>query len=1164
MSFEQIQVIFNNNAVIDLDDETPPYNFTNPITIQRNKADLNYTVVEPTCNMYLAHLQLFETYHDFGDDRGNCLGVNQMTNTGNSKQMMMSHLQYYSFYSDILPPPPPILDLITDRTDYFIFNAGGGGDNISPYVDELEEFMAYSAIENVKNKISDVNKIKNIFQCYKIHNDTDSLKKVKTAIHDFFKANYTDGTGATGATGTYPGTGKINLLVDTAGDMNAILASDPSLNEFAYVLTQESAHDPATGNTTPKNPTILHDSYMGNAYVEVFDQGPYPERKYKYNEINRDAADSFESNFTITFKGLFYNKDTDCDVDCYRTKVEYTRDRTNAFAGSTGFTKPITFIQNDNNNPANVDIVSKEVNEIIKTNSPNYYLNGDQKTKFAAIKPFEKKKGDNKATKINKANQKRENANKFYQDFNPNLFSKGYNYDDEKARNLDFCFTKKRAGDGLQAKICQIINTTNTDIEFFKILPKPATPPPSPPPPPPPPHNCDTLHKFKIKRLILVTIDKMLFAYAIRNGIPAILTGNKKLIMLFKPEISPTSSHTGGSSSKKYIPKSLSLSKKYNNVKINSENKNYQVGGSPIEDYFKIIIDNNYILFMLIPHILTCKINGFKADLKADFSKRKDIKICEEIKKTIQNIKHDELTIQYDDDRCILTKLNRHLDVETNSYNEIASPFIGEIPTNQNYMIYFSDKENIYKSDEKEYVGNEEEKKQLSDEKKINIIFNSPPIVVLENEIIGYLNTYIAGYFTRGGVNKFLDKLKSDDDKSLRNQILTCIFGDDYDDSIWGSRGGSGDIKSHDMYIDLVLNNTDFLNRNTLELTNFATILSYLNIFLNNELSLCYNVENYRQQITKTNNLQVTNNIGLYVMFDFLLTDFLEQKSKISYNLLEYFINSGDVSKSKNYLIISCKFMELQNTVYCNDIRLFESLNDKIQKLITNNSIDQNDPIFKNSQTYFAELFGKIYKKQEEIEEYLYTSTKNEDIKIYIKNKLSMYGFMNMTYDFINSLNQITAQEVSPPEVARGVPGEDTTQEVSPTEPKSIIRMLPSQPTSNPPQSTSKTQKPVPFSGRIATIHDYSKQYSEPPKSRSDPRFMSISDLRRERVSKFSQPQYILNSPNTSGNTRGGRYKTRKNNRKTRKNRKISKKNRYIRKTKKNNKNNKNNKTRKY
>ena len=115
-------------------------------------------------------------------------------------------------------------------------------------------------------------------------------------------------------------------------------------NKFAYILTQESAHDSAKGKTTTFEPEIINQTYKGNGFVEAFLQDNQQRRTYaKGNSIGQ-----FESNYDITLNGMQY---VPSPKEHFKTNVTYSK---------AGFTEA-TFdcILNSLVHPTNVPQITK-------------------------------------------------------------------------------------------------------------------------------------------------------------------------------------------------------------------------------------------------------------------------------------------------------------------------------------------------------------------------------------------------------------------------------------------------------------------------------------------------------------------------------------------------------------------------------------------------------------------------------------------------------------------------------------------------------------------------------------------------------------------------------------------------------------------------------------
>jgi hypothetical protein len=135
----------------------------------------------------------------------------------------------------------------------------------------------------------------------------------------------------------------------------------------------------------------------------------------------------------------------------------------------------------------------------------------------------------------------------------------------------------------------------------------------------------------------------------------------------------------------------------------------------------------------------------------------------------------------------------------------------------------------------------------------------------------------------------------------------------------------------------------------------------------------------------------------------------VEQKDKIYYGLLEYFINLG--TSAYKYIAVSTDLLELIQYVYCDDVRMDEALFRKIEAQIENGEISIDDPIFIATQQYVDELFVRIMTETEKVDDYLEGKTDDAETKDFIQSKLSMYGFLNMTSDFFDKYNKPLVNE---------------------------------------------------------------------------------------------------------------------------------------------------------
>jgi hypothetical protein len=861
----------------------------------------------------ISQIQKLDSVHDFGGTRGNNLATDTITKRRDNgeysyDQMRLSFIQKYSF--DSLKSDIP--DIPIQEVSNFSFPGAGQQPRI---VDDIENYIMYWAINDAtsnKGKLYGSN-----FFCASTKPDITPFKTTKTTLATFF-ANYTDTTG----------TGKINFIVDTPGDLTKILKSDKSQDQFAYVLTQESAHDSAKGKPTTLSPIVIDEAYNSNGFCEAFTN---QSRTYAFKSDN--SPGNFESNFTIKFEGMKYNPGK---KETFFISVKYDK---------PGFEKGFDCTLNSLVHPTNVPQITKDVANITKGST----LKLNDKDKSILLVP--------------QSNY----VNMFYSSFNDP--STKYNYEPDNQNLLDFNFTKKRAGDGLQARICQYINTGSITLQCYKRAKTGATA-----------AGLNTTQTYDITKLILVTIDRVLFSYCIKNDIPAVYSGTDFFIFFNPLGADQRAGTISDEITIPILPMEYKKGGTKNNIVGKKINKNIQKGGD-MSEFFNEINEIPYIIFKLLPFILIGLINNGQMT--------RDIPATNVYIRELQKISDSELSTQYGNDMVFLTKLD----------TDSKPLFTTDDDIQTNAILYFANNNYVVKETSGKY----------------NLVFPSTTAgrttgqTVGYDEIIGLLNNESTVVFTRSRVDAFIqENLEDITSEELQNLVtassILSYFGETEGTQI--QSGGANGKNLLDIYVDLILNNPNISQQNTLELTNFATLLAYFMIFSSYELALCYDNDLYEQHFNNINNVEVCKNIGLYVMFDLLLNDFLQQKSNISYGLLEYFINSGDTTQTQNYLSISTDLMELIQYVYCNDTRLTESLNAKLEQQIQSGTINQSDTIFTASQTYFAELFDRIQTKQREIETYLEGTNTDINVENYIKTNLNMYGFMNMTENFMNTLQQ--------------------------------------------------------------------------------------------------------------------------------------------------------------
>jgi len=1005
-------------------------------------------------NNPINQIQKLDSVHDFGGTRGNNLATdsinkNRATSNYAYNQMRLSFIQKYSFpeESDLGRQITPI-----SIQQYSNFSFPGAG-QIPRIVDDVENFVLLSALQDAINRgLTEADN----FLCIPTNPLTFADTKMRLAT---FFIGYIDKTG----------TGKINFIVDTPGNLTKVLRSNKDQKSFAYVLTQESAHDSAKGKPTTLSPIVIDEAYNGNGFCEAFGVQVNPHRDYKFTAANFNDPGTFESNFTITFNGMKYTK---VNKEFFSTDVNYNK---------TGFNQDVSCPLNGLVHPTNVPQITKAVTELTKVS--DLILNQSDKD-------------------ILDQHAAADYINRFYTAFTTPLDK--YNYSEENQKLLDFNFTKKRAGDGLQARICQYINSGTIQLNCYKRSI------PSVDPVGNVAAGLFTGKVYSITKLILVTIDRVLFSYCVKNDIPAIYSGTE-FFLFFRPELPPNPpppnpppqnagtvfNRIGGMS---LLPPHIKTysNKSARNQIIKSVKRGgiFQKGGDHdnVDVFYDVINDIPYIIFKLLPRIL----NNYKGAR---------IVLLPRAINLFKSIRDEDITTYYDDKMPILIYVDK---LQTLS-NELSPPVTDK-------TIIYLRKENIDCKIDRITGQGRSADYQFSTHNINAITFSKSDITQIIGNVIGVI--------TKSKLNALAQEI---DLSVLLDFNLSYFSIDDApeDDAPQdaGKNQRGGDKKSLlDLYTINMVSSENLLNNDKIKEENLIALLSYINIFTCYEVSFCYDNEIYAQKFNNINGLEVTNNIGLYIMFDLLLKDFSEQKSKISYSLLEYFINSGD--SSQKYLSISTDMMEILQYVYCDDVRLDESLNRKIEKQMQGQIISTGNPIFVESQTYYSTLFDRIATKQSEVQAYLDGTNVEPNIRNYITNNLSMYGFMNMVNDVVDSLLPAYPS------------GEERRQQI-----ESQRNRFKSRKPINPEQSqASGLQAAYPS-------EEERRQQIESQQQRKTG-IVTLPDLQKNQKNRKNLGQAIQ----VYAKSFGGKYRTNKNNRKnrkTRKNIKIIKKTRNIRKTKK-------------
>jgi hypothetical protein len=1019
--------------------------------------DLGTAIV--TEDEMINQIQKLDSIHDFGGSRGSniaCDAISLDRTTGKYifNSMRMSYIQKYSFEN------PQIPSIINIPIINFSALSYPGVASQQRAVDDIEN---YCVLLSMKKKIVSspgANNDAKYDKCFMRLPMPDTailtLKKLKSDISNFFSGYKDDDT---------TGTGKINFIVDTPGDVSKILKSDPTNNKFAYILTQESAHDSASSKSSSLSPLSITQCYQNNGYIEVVNFDNTKVYKYKngamgttqpkitdektmitdsisrkYSNNNDDTVlnnGKFESHFEIKFTGMGFEVEN--KKEYFYTSVQYN-------------TLPVLKCKlNQKPHPTNVNTIVKEIKSI---NTAKVFLKSPEEL-------------------LLKSNKK----NKFYNEFNK---PSNYNLIPTDKIKLDYSFTKKRAGDGLQAKVVKLVNSGKLLLYCHKQnLGGPAL--------------TDNLRTaggtnteiiYKIQRLVLVTIDRVLFSYCVKNDIPVILTGDKYLL-LFKPADLPTQL---GGDSKQNLSIKNNINYKMNNDDFNNKKsniiskKNNQKGGESINELIDLIKSIPYVFLKTLPHLLMKNRQTFSVGL-TKIRELKDFIILNDTAGTIFSaLRGDESCVYIIDPDNPANNGKVHIprkyggEVKNNLQIDGVDQYPDGVDYQYGYCDFGTQKFLIYTN----------KYKVKKDHDNFYYITKSTETLISPGVIKGFIDGRISSDHEEL-ITCYNIRNKPDVDKNLFDIFMEIIDSeynpelldeeqdeeyvpvpeqlpgvdedavdeDDMDDEVAGgtiinnntqqmsvenqqmsvenpqmsvenqqmsvenqqmSVSGTENLNENTFlvaeimylnpYLQFFYNTNISLDENLLVTNNYIAMISYLSLFNSYEMNMCWDNDQYDQDFKIIKGLEVTNKISMYLLFFYLLNDFYEQKDKICYGLLEYFIHP---SINENYFIIEDDLSSLIYYVTCSYINLPLSVNQRIKKMIDIGEIDKNSEIFIKTENYFISLIDRINNHNELISEYLYSenseNSENSEMVDFIKYNLNMYGFMMMIERFYRNIN---------------------------------------------------------------------------------------------------------------------------------------------------------------
>lgn len=690
--------------------------------------------------------------------------------------------------------------------------------------------------------------------------------------------------------------GKLNIIIDTSKSMGDYIKINED-KSYVYVLTQESINDPS-GKLSPFDVEQINTKYGVDSYLY---EAPNDNDIRVYRGINNTNKKDYDTEFVG-------KKIIDDEIEGIYDFV---------FKG---------LIKDDTNE----NIYSKvEVNYENIKDELNCKLNSQKKHINCITQITNKIRGlEQNITELNSV-ELLSDRNNFYAEI-------GYliNINDNNKKFIQY-FSQKRCGDALQAKIASIINKGKTILKCKKI-------------------NGDSQ---EITKLILITIDKMLFTYAILNNVPAILDGGD--YMLFNiPDYSTMYQ----------IPETVFNAKPENleTVKIVPVNIQETLKQKKIKN----ITDNANKLLAEVATRKSKRLSEKKGGVRGDI----DVIVNEILKEPIVLYNYLPFIINQKGGKnrnkynTIYDNINKHLDnfptysLITNNINEYPMVCLYDSEfefNNDNYIIDDIGDFNIIHIDlpnNELYVYNDRENRE------IYFSFNEN---TLEPIKYAEFNGIISAHFDiRGGGYKKLF-------------------------------GGSSDRLSN--YVEFYYND-DITRFNSKQI-----IQIYLELFEYYEMSICIDDEQKEIDFSNiTNNIELADNKSIYIFFDKIKFLIDKINANLYFNNIEYFLYNSKYGREiynsvlniKQYVYADEYDYELSNEpVFKGEISI-----EKIQEL--QNIIDIQIDISLKEQLF---AINDLQKNPNNYEKY----------KLFTR-----YGFSNMLFDFnekISNNNNTTINKVELP-----------------------------------------------------------------------------------------------------------------------------------------------------
>jgi len=583
-------------------------------------------------------------------------------------------------------------------------------------------------------------------------------------------------------------------------------------------------------------------------------------------------------------------------------------------------------------------------------------------------------------------------------------------------------FAQKRLGDALQAEVC-IFSKKNPII-------------------------CEDFDKKSqnVMNTVLVTIDRMLFAYAILRNVPVIYDDGKKY-HCYKPLIIPI--FTGGTDNKKQmqisrlpssniiqsdiVPQQNSLLQIKNNKYNNKYGGKIEIDKLITDDIIEELFIEPLLFFYILPFIFKYWDNSLFATNRQyinNLQKKYQI-ILNEIAKT------DIFTVRSstnDND-------NNYLVFTSDNISKISDKYIFLNKNNTSYLSCKKDPKNIrdptltfnfHTSENSTYAIAKSNLKGLIiglDDVLIENIQNLYNFEQIASDDTDRAESYRenaegwSNFYRNTGIIALLVLA-----------LLAYIFGYTNNNSIKKSGGESENLKEfieklRERFKDMP---APILTEKLIQPINTTVLFSYLWMFRMYEVKVCFDDEQLKMDYDDCapnlpGEYYVPTHKMPYFFFKRLIDDYEQQKDKISYLFIERIL------------------YELDSSLYTriNEIKYLVMMDDFVDDDVMNNTmlnkmIEANGELYKNTYSYVTQILGIITPSVNTFDKniailYNYPQPEYPNALFdYCIKKLGLnrYSFLYMYNDFTDN---IFAQPVLPLQIKTGI---DYTQEypISPLE----------------------------------------------------------------------------------------------------------------------------------